>query len=263
MTLQLSQGQLETRAAGANSVAMSDVREYESRSLEVADGFPRYHDWLMRDLLPHVHGRVLEVGAGVGTIAERWVDRADVAVLVEPAKNLHAKLAARFTGKEKVHALCGLLDEVTASDEGKKLLAPGTLDVVIMVNVLEHIEQDLDVLRSIHALLRPGGHLLIFVPALQALYGAMDKRVGHVRRYDKRTLTSVVQKAGLEVERLRYFDFLGMAPWFLTGRVLKRETVGDASGRYYDKLIVPVCDWIDGKNGPFVGKNLICVAARR
>lgn len=242
---------------------MADVREYESRSLEVAEGFPRYHDWLMRDLLPRVHGRVLEVGAGVGTIAERWVGHADEAILVEPAKNLHEKLAARFRSNAKVHALCGLLDEVSASEEGKKLLAPGSLDVVVMVNVLEHIEHDDEVLRSIHALLRPCGHLLIFVPALQALYGAMDKRVGHVRRYDKRSLTSVVHGAGFDVERLRYFDFLGMAPWFLTGRVLKQETVGDASGRYYDKLIVPLCDWIDGKNGPLVGKNLICIAKRQ
>ncbi len=237
----------------------ASVRDYESRTLEVADGFPRYTEWLMAELLPHLHGRVVEVGAGLGSISAQWVDQADEAILIEPAENLHEALAKRFADKSHVKTFAGLLDEVAASDAGKKLLAPGSVDTAVMVNVLEHIEDDVSVLRSLHRLLKPGGKMLIFVPALQVLYNALDKRVRHVRRYDKRGLSKALIDAGFEIERMRYFDLLGIGPWFVTGTLLRRETVGDGSGRFYDRFVVPLCRLADGRNGRVVGKNLIAI----
>ena len=238
----------------------ASVRDYESRTLEVADGFPRYTEWLMHDFMPYLRGRVVEVGAGLGSISAQWVDQAKEAILIEPAENLAAQLGKRFSDKRNVKTFAGLLDEVKSRPEAK--LAPGSVDTAIMVNVLEHIEDDVSVLKSIFELLKPNGKMLIFVPALQALYNALDKRVRHVRRYDKRALMSVMTRAGFDIERMRYFDWLGMGPWIITGTILRRETVGDGSGRFYDKFIIPICKLADGPNGRVLGKNLIAIGTK-
>jgi hypothetical protein len=131
-----------------------------------------------------------------------------------------------------------------------------------MVNVLEHIDEDEEVLRLLFRLLKPGGTLLIFVPAMPFLYGTLDARVGHVRRYTRRTLTRVVEAASFSITKMRYFDLLGMFPWFVTGRVLRQPTVNSGSALFYDQYIVPVCKLVDAAARPRVGKNLVCVAKK-
>ncbi len=233
-------------------------REYEAHSLELGGGFPRYHRWLMSRLSPFIRGRVIELGAGVGTIAAYYVDRVSETLLVEPATNLHDRLACRFAGHRKVKTACGFLGDVVER-EG---LAPASFDVAIMVNVLEHIEDDREAVRELFSLLKPGGHLLVFVPALPALYGTLDEDVGHFRRYTRRSLGAVVANEGFRIERMQYFDLLGVIPWLVTGRLLRRVTVGDGSARLYDRFVVPVCELTDRLAGPGLGKNLVCVAAR-
>ena len=68
--------------------------------------------------------------------------------------------------------------------------------------------------------------------------------------------------AGLKIETMRYFDLLGMVPWFLTGRVLRKQSVAPSSTKLYDRFFVPLCEVVDGLSGPRVGKNLICVARK-
>jgi SAM-dependent methyltransferase len=131
-----------------------------------------------------------------------------------------------------------------------------------MVNVLEHIDDDVDVLTDLHRLLKPGGALLIFVPAIPFLYGALDERLGHVRRYTRTSLSAAFVRAGFTVETMRYFDLLGMFPWLVTGRVLRRPSIGEGSASFYDKLVVPVCVWVDDLTRPRVGKNLIGIGRR-
>ena len=94
--------------------------------------------------------------------------------------------------------------------------APG-FDTIVSFNVLEHIEDDVGTLRTAATLLRPGAHLVLFVPSLPFLYGTIDAQVDHHRRYTKTTLSEAVRSAGLKLERIEYFDFLGMVPWFLSG----------------------------------------------
>ncbi len=237
-------------------------RVYEVRSLEVAAELPRYHDWLMRSFRPHLRGRVIEVGAGIGTVAADYVGSVQSALLVEPANNLHERLAARFAANANVKTACATLEEVCAGKVVGVRAEAGTFDTAIMVNVLEHIEDDGGVLRQLEALLQPAGKLLIFVPAVPFLFGALDRRVGHVRRYTRSTLLDVVRRSGFEVEELRYFDLLGMVPWFITGRVLRQATVGTGSAQFYDQFIVPLCQAVDVITQRPLGKNLICVARK-
>src|SRR5207244_311060 len=90
-----------------------------------------------------------------------------------------------------------------------------TCDTVVMINVLEHIEDDQDIVRMAHQSLVPGGALVIYSPALRWLYSSYDKAVGHYRRYEKNPLEDLLRAAGFAVDRAKYMDSLGVLPWYL------------------------------------------------
>jgi SAM-dependent methyltransferase len=84
----------------------------------------------------------------------------------------------------------------------------GSVDLVTAFDVLEHIREDYLVTEEIARVLAPGGHALIAVPCDMALWSAHDDAVGHVRRYGRESLTVVVEKAGLEVDRVWSWNVL-------------------------------------------------------
>jgi hypothetical protein len=115
-------------------------------------------------------------------------------------------------------------------------------------------------LRSTRGILRDKGKLLLFVPALPWLYGSLDRKVGHQRRYTLRSLREVVEGAGFSVEFIRYFDMVGVLPWFIAGRVSRMATFSDRAARLYDRLVVPTARAMERRLRPPIGKNLLCVA---
>jgi SAM-dependent methyltransferase len=129
-----------------------------------------------------------------------------------------------------------------------------------MVNVLEHIDDDLEILQHLHTLLRPGGRVLIFVPALPWLYGSLDALVHHVRRYTRTELRERMQEAGFTIDTLTYFDVLGTLPWFFAGRVFRRQQFDQAGAELYDRFGVPVTRFFERRLSPPFGKSLLCVA---
>ncbi|MDP4506450.1 class I SAM-dependent methyltransferase [Nonomuraea turcica] len=83
-----------------------------------------------------------------------------------------------------------------------------SMDLVTAFDVLEHIREDHLVTEEIARVLAPGGHALIAVPCDMALWSAHDHAVGHVRRYHRDSLTGVVEKAGLQVQRVWSWNVL-------------------------------------------------------
>lgn len=236
---------------------------YDSRTLEASEGLVRYNEWALAKVANEIGGRTLELGAGTGTISVLIDPLCAQLVLVEPAGNLCAQLVDRFGDRDDVTVWNGPIESVATAQPID--VGPG-FDTIVSFNVLEHIPDDVGALREAKDLLIPGGRLVLFVPSLPALYGTLDQRVDHVRRYTKRTLTAAIETAGLDVVRIEYFDFLGMIPWFLIGRVLRQTSWGQApSGgglEVYDRLVIPVCRAFDRLIGPPLGKNLIAVGRR-
>lgn len=98
--------------------------------------------------------------------------------------------------------------DVVRADARALPFTAGSVDLVTAFDVLEHIEEDDLVTTEIARVLAPGGHALIAVPCDMALWSAHDDAVGHVRRYERESLTVVVEKAGLEVERMWSWNVL-------------------------------------------------------
>ena len=230
--------------------------EYDPLSLEVSVGLVRYYEWLLHRISSSISGRTLEVGAGIGTLSARVEPFCTELVLVEPAVNLCRHLEERFADVPSVSTCLGTLEQAVAAYPNQ--FEPG-FDTIVSFNVLEHIEDDVGTLQVAASLLRPGAHIVLFVPSLPFLYGAIDAEVNHYRRYTKKTLSDAVRSAGLTLQHLEYFDFLGIVPWFIAGRVLRRSPSGSGI-RSYDRFVTPVCRAFDRLVGPPLGKSLIAVA---
>jgi SAM-dependent methyltransferase len=182
----------------------------------------------------YVHGRVIEVGAGIGTFSQRLLDAgASDLLLIEPEAGCADELGNRFAGDERVQIARELLPEAPSLSE-----RAGTVDFVLCQNVLEHIEDDGAAVAAMAAALRPGGTLTLLVPAMPRLYGTLDVVYGHWRRYTPETLRAAVEAAGLEVLDLHPFNALGTAGWWLKNRIGSAE-IGPRALSAYDAAVVP------------------------
>ena len=137
--------------------------------------------------------RILDVGCGTGTILQSFSRRyhafgTDVAP--------QAIEFCRQRGLTEVHM--GRLEDYPASEP---------FDLLTMLDMLEHVDDDAGLLQAAHRLLRTGGHLLIAVPAFPSLWSKHDEILHHKRRYTRQTLRRVVEGAGFAVEHLTFFNF--------------------------------------------------------
>jgi putative flippase GtrA/SAM-dependent methyltransferase len=244
-------------AASADAAGLGDDRSqadgeggYSGReNLESMKDAKNYNAFLLELLDDHAGGgAVLDFGAGVGTFAAPLAQRGRRVLCVEPDPEQRGLLA-----QAGLPAVAGL-DAVPAE----------SVDSIYTLNVLEHIEDDDTVLRELYRRLRPGGRLLIYVPAFQVLFTAMDRRVGHFRRYRNAALQAQVRAAGFEVDRGRYVDSLGFFVTLLYKWVGSRSGVVDArSVRLYDRFVFPLSKICDSLLSGTLGKNIFVVATKR
>ncbi len=224
--------------------------------LEILATMPNYYGWIMETFAPFVRGHVVEYGAGTGTISQRLAALADKLALVEPSANLAAILRSKFRDDRKVEVIDQTLQQHVVQVGG------AAVDTVVMVNVLEHIEDDRQALAVLLGMLRPAGHLLIFVPALQGLMSKLDLMFGHFRRYHRADLVAKVAEAGGEVQVCHYFDFFGIFPWFLLNKLMGATSFNPALIQIHDKFVVPGSRAVEKLVPPPIGKNIILVARK-
>lgn len=139
---------------------------------------------------------------------------------------------------------------------------PEGFDTVICVNVLEHVEKDEQALINMRELLKPSGRLLLFVPRLEGLYGSVDKEVGHFRRYNKGNLRKKIERVELEIEKLRYYNLLGISGWFINGKIFHRRSFPVLQTILFDR-IVPMLSRTEKYWAPQWGMSLFVVARKR
>lgn len=211
-----------------------------------------YNAWLLDRCRPYLGGRVLDVGAGIGTFSELAASACELVVAVEPDAGFAAALRQRFAGRANV-----VVVEAGAESLDTEL---EPLDAIICLNVLEHIPDHEGALRRFHERLRPGGHLLILVPAHPFLFGAIDRALHHERRYRRESLRTLLERCGFTVTEIRYVNPVGALGWLVSGRVLRSEQIPSGPLRLYDR-IVPLLRALDRVEVPF-GLSVWAVARR-
>ena len=229
--------------------------EYPGDDLDAMAAADRYSREIVRAFAPYLGGNVVEVGAGIGNISVILLDRRPSRLdVIEPDARMFAKLTERLESHANVAAHRGFLGSMA----GERVR---DMDSVVSVNVLEHVEDDARELALMHSVLRPGGHLCLWVPAVPALYSRLDRSLGHYRRYRRSELAKKLADAGFEVLLLHYRDLVGMVAWFVSCRMLGQELT---KGRVllYDRLVLPTTSIIGRWIRPPLGKNLIAVARK-
>jgi SAM-dependent methyltransferase len=153
----------------------------------------------------------------------------------------------------------GLLD---AAAPAQFAALAGQFDTVICVNVLEHIEDDAVALAAMAAILSPGGVIVLLVPAFAALFGPIDRNLGHYRRYRRDEIARLARAAGLEIAKLHYMNVAGFVGWWVNARLLKRESQSDRQIAIFDRWMVPVLSALEGAIPPPFGQSLLAVLRR-
>ena len=220
-------------------------------------GAPNYNTWLGERFRAHAGARVLEVGAGIGTITALLAEGRQKVVALEVDPFYVRRLQNRFRGTPQV---VPYLSDVALADYST--LAKERFDSIVLSNVMEHIPDDAGAVRRFAQILAPGGKVLILVPALPAIFGALDEAVGHYRRYTPASLREVLDSNGFEVEALEWMNLVGIPGWFVNGKLLRRRAMPPLQLRLYDQL-APWLARAESKVKLPVGMSLFCVARRR
>jgi len=220
-------------------------------NLDVAEeSSPNYLQWIADRCAPHLGQRVLEVGAGTGSITERYAGGRTV-VAIDRSPWCVAHLTERFAGSPNVTVRQA--DLVDLLDDGERF------DSVVMINVLEHIPDDVDALVTMRRLLEPDGRVVVYVPALNGLYGKWDRKVGHCRRYAPWRLREVLVDAGLTPIEMRYMNLLSVPPWWLFSHSdVEKSTAGSMS--LWDRTGIRLGRTLEERIRVPFGLNLFCVA---
>jgi SAM-dependent methyltransferase len=217
-----------------------------------------YRRWILDTLKPYLGKRCVEVGAGSGTFSSMlWESDPDQLLLVEPSAEMFGQLSERFQANSRIRLFNAMFKDVAVEIRDRH--AP---DSIIYLNVLEHVEHDEVELSVLFDTLGTGGHLLIFVPAMPFLMGPFDRAIGHFRRYAKGELERKCAAAGFRIAFSKYFDAMGVLPWWIKYRLFRSNSLNKKAVHLYDSYCVPLARRIESKVVPPIGKNVLLVAQK-
>ena len=222
------------------------------RALDGDEDRRNYHRYQHSLIAPHCGRSVLEIGAGTGALSARFGGGVERLVVTDVDPEAVDHLTRRFAGRGDV--------EVRSFDllAGETLTEP--VDTAVAVNVLEHLTDDAQALRTLAKSVRPGGSLVLFVPGYDQLYGDFDRKVGHVRRYTPAMLRSAAQRAGLNVITSRPVNLLGGLAWWAAVRKGGTGSPRPRMVRVYDRVVVPLTRALERFWTPPFGQSIFCVA---
>lgn len=232
--------------------SFNEADEELAQALDALTEATNYADWIIDLAQAHLGSSMLELGAGHGTVTDRLLKHGKVAA-ADLSPRCVEVLREKYEEHPDVEVLHGDVATVT---EGR------SFDTVVLVNVLEHIEDDGDALRTILRGLRPGGTVVLFVPAFQALYSEFDRLVGHYRRYRKGELAALVKGAGFEVVEARYVNCVGALAWWVVARQLGKFPKSRTAMRAYDRTVVPMIRALESRWTPPFGQSVLCIGRR-
>ena len=210
--------------------------------LESLESAHNYNDYLTR-LIRESAGStdLIDFGAGIGTFSKRLRTVGYNVTCVEPDPLQKRRLEEQ--GFDTLENITGVADN--------------SVSFVFSLNVFEHIQDDSTALRAIRQKLKPGGTLLIYVPAFACLWTSLDEKLCHYRRYTKKTLRRLVEQEGFVVEDARYADSLGFIATLVFRLLNKNVSALTATSiSFYDQWLFAPSRVLDRLFGRWFGKNV-------
>jgi SAM-dependent methyltransferase len=205
-----------------------------AETLQIMQAAPQYNRWQYSRIAPYLGRRICEIGSGIGNMSRLILDSAPELLIPTDTDSYYREaLRRQFEGCPNV-----VVEELTLPDmsAGERFDQFG-LDTVVALNVIEHIAEDLDAVRSMAGMLRPGGRAIILVPALPGLFGSLDRELGHQRRYTRKSLSRLMHNAGFRVEQIFYFNLVGTLGWWVNARMRQVPRIPIQQLRRFDRLV--------------------------
>ncbi len=219
--------------------------------LEALTDARNYNAWLADLARPHLGDDPVEIGAGIGTFTRLWLDAGVPRLTVSDVEpRAVSALRRRFADDPRV-----VVEAIDVTDPRE-----GGHSAVVALNVLEHVADDAAALRSAARLVRPGGKVVILVPAFGFAMSRFDRSIGHHRRYTTASLRAAFARAGLVPRDVRYVNAPGLPAWVVAMRLLRRAPHNGAALRAWDRLVVPVTRGVESRVAPPFGQSVLGVA---
>lgn len=217
--------------------------------LEALESAHNYNDYLTRLVRESTESNdLIDFGAGIGTFSKRLRTAGYRVRCIEPDPVQRRRLEQQ--GFDTLENITSIPDD--------------SASFIFSLNVFEHIEHDAIAIREVRQKLKPGGTLLIYVPAFECLWTSLDEKLGHHRRYTKTRLLRLVEQEGFAIEHVRYADCLGFVAVLLF-RLLNRSasTVTATAISIYDRVLFWPSRALDRLFGRWFGKNVYVLCRKR
>lgn len=238
-----------------------EVKEVDQEGLDILDVVAKadnLNTWMFKTIEPFCNGSILEIGSGIGNISQYFVlNKYDIAVS-DLRENYRTILKNRFQLSEDKVLNLDIVDDNFDSNSRNLL---NKYDSIFSLNVVEHIKNDDLAINNMVKMLKPGGTLVILVPAYQALYNNFDVTLEHYRRYNKTTLSDLMSKYG-RIQKSFYFNAVGILGWWVSGKLFKNKMIPEGEMKLYNTL-VPIIKIVDKITFNKIGLSVICVIKKR
>jgi len=244
--------------------AATDVRAVGVSTLHGFARAPRINAWIYGKLRAGVKGDVLEIGSGIGNLSRLIL--ADVAAAGDVSRavftDADGEMLAVLRAELGPAAQSALITTWDLADPPPPAIAARLFDTIVAVNVVEHLPDDVAAVRVLARLLRPGGTLLVYVPACPRAFCVLDRALGHHRRYTRASLQRLLAAAGLVSAPPRYMKRLGLLGWLWQGKLLRRRTLAPGLIGAFERA-VGLARLLDALTAPLpVGLGLVAHARR-
>jgi ubiquinone/menaquinone biosynthesis C-methylase UbiE len=232
---------------------MAEIAGDQQVQSEVLEGLAtavNHRRWFVELALPYLGDDPIEIGSGLGDYALEWAPHFNRFTATEADPDRLVRLKERMVENPKIDVREMLLPTDASAN----------YSAAVSYNVLEHIDDHVGALKSISRLVRPGGNVIIIVPAFMFAMSPVDVATGHVRRYTKKSLSAAMTEAGLEVTNVQYANALGLLGYYMATSVFKLTPKEGAMVKVYDKLVLPVTKAAESLVRPPFGQSVFAVA---
>jgi|TARA_B110000238_G_scaffold3616_1_gene3638 2-polyprenyl-3-methyl-5-hydroxy-6-metoxy-1,4-benzoquinol methylase len=219
---------------------------YDGFELDTFDAAKKFRNYQIYYLKSYIKDPFLEVGAGQGGLTNLYKKFTKDITLIEPDNKLFQFLRKKFR-KKNIKIKNQTIDKIKFKYQ-----------TIIYFDVLEHIKSDLKEVKIASKKLKKNGNLIFNVPAHQLFYNEFDKAVGHFKRYNKKDFKDIEKKTDLKIEKLIYYDSIGLL-FLILNKIFKLKETNLKNKIYFWNMLIPLSKIIDKLTFNKFGKSLLCV----